>query len=346
MNTRYETGARVFETRAYLLRNGVRYKTVLLRGAPTITADARAEIKKTFIGEVSLPDGADTLNDTLQPYMVLDGVEYPIGEYIITTQTDTVDEFGGSYASIEAYDGCYRAQRYRAETRLHFEAGELYTDVMQRLLLECGVEKVIVSQNPATLSTSREDWEIGTPYLQIINDLLKEINYNTLWFDANGFARLEKPKAAQAGNIKHQYKSGTYSVIKTERTTRFDVFDKYNVFVALVDNADLEQPMVATAVNDNPTSMLSIQRRGRIQAPVQRLNNIASQEELQQYVDRMRDASLMAVQTAEIATAIMPNHEILDVVALDDGIYQEIGWSITLSVDGSMTHILEREVFK
>lgn len=346
MNTRYEAGARAIEARAYVLKNGVRYAPALLRGEPYITADARAELKKSIMGEIQLPEGTDTLNDWLQPCLVIDGTEYPLGEYTMTTVTDAVDETGGIYSSIEAYDGCYLAQRYRAETRLHFNAGATYTDVIQQLLIECGVDKMSVTPNTAALATAREDWEIGTPYIQIINDLLKEINYASLWFDANGFARLGRSALPSAENIRHSYLPGQYSVIQQARTSQLDVFSKYNVFMAMVDSADLEAPMLATAVNDNPTSMLSIQRRGRIQAPIERLNNIASQEELQDYVDGLRDASLMTVQTANITTALMPGHEILDVVALEDGIYQEVGWSMTLGVSGQMTHTLEREVFR
>lgn len=346
MNTRYEAGARAMETRAFVLKNGVRFALAQMRGEPYITADARAELKKSIMGEIQLPEGTDTLNDRLQLCLVIDGTEYPLGEYIMTTVTDAVDEAGGVYSSVEAYDGCYLAQRYRAETRLHFNAGEVYTDVIQQLLIECGVDKVSAAPNTATLTTDREDWEIGTPYLHIINDLLKEINFASLWFDANGFARLGRAVLPRAENIRHSYLPGQYSVIQRAKTSYLDVFSKYNVFMAMVDSADLEAPMIATAVNDNPTSVLSIQRRGRIQAPIERLNNIASQEELQAYVDGLRDASLMTVQTVDVTTALMPGHEILDIVALEDGIYQEVGWTMTLGANGQMTHTLEREVFR
>lgn len=333
------------EARAYILKNGVRYAPLLLRGEPYIAVDARAELKKSFTGEVKLPEGTDTLNDRIQPCIVIDGTEYPMGEYIITTVTDATDEAGGNFSSVEAYDGCYLAQRYRAESRMHFNAGESYTEVIQRLLLECGADKVSVTPNAAALTTDREDWEIGTPYIEIINDLLLEINYASLWFDSFGIARLGKAALPSAENINHSYQIGRYSVIQKARTSQLDIFQKYNVFTAMVDSADMEGPMIATAVNDNPTSKLSIQRRGRIQAPIERLNNIASQEELQAYANGLRDSSLMTVQTTEITTAIMPGHEIFDVIALDDGIYQEVGWTVSLGINGQMTHTLEREVF-
>lgn len=342
---RYEDGIRRLGWRVYLLRNGVVYKNLDIQDAPAVNMDTRAEIKKSLSATVVLPDDVDILNDRLRPVLVIDGVEYPLGEFIIATAVEDTSETGSVSSSVEAYDGCYLARRYRAESRPHFAAGTVYTDKIQELLQDCGITKAIIENCTFTMATDREDWEIGTTYLEIINQLLSEINYASLWFDADGFARIQRAMAVSAANIKHTYRKGRYSVISPKRSAELDVFNKYNVFMAIVDNADLDAPMIAKAVNDNPASILSVQQRGRIQAPVEQLNNIASQDALQEYVNNVRDRSMMTTRTVKIETALMPGHEVGDVVALDDGIYRETGWEITLGVDGQMTHTLEQEVF-
>lgn len=313
--------------------------------APTLRMTADAEIKKSLRARLILPDGTDILNDTVSVRATIDGVENKLGEYYIGTATETTDEYGVKTTEIEGYDGAFRPSRYRTEGIYHITAGAKYTDVVQALLIESGIEKIMVTTSTATIQTDREDWEIGTAYLTIINALLSEINYDSLWFDNEGYARINPKKTLNAETLEHIYQSGEYSILKVSNTKETDVFDKYNVFIAYVDNADNESLMIAKAENNDASSILSIQRRGRIQAPPKRLDNIASQEELQAYVDNWRTESMMSTETLTIETELDKAHNVLDTVQCEDQIYLETGWEIDLEAGTTMMHTLQREVF-
>lgn len=339
------TNLHTFEYHIYVMRNGAEFGEALSVDGPQIEMVSDAEIKKSLSANLILPDGTDILHDTLMPCIIVDGITSVLGEYYIGTYTEQTNDYGQSYTEIEAYDGGFLPSRYRTENIIHFSAGANYVDTIQALLIEAGVEKIIATANSATLTNDREDWEIGTTYLEIINALLAEINYESLWFDNNGFARIAPKRVADPDTVHHKYTSGQYSILSVPRSRETDIFDKYNVFVAYVDSADNDELMIATAVNDDPASILSVQNRGRIQAPPQRLDNIASQEELQVYVDSWKSKSMMSTETVSISTAIDKSHEILDTVQLEDSIYLEYSWSMNLSGENEMNHTLRREVF-
>ena len=107
--------------------------------------------------------------------------------------------------------------------------------------------------------------------------------------------------------------------------------------------------MSATAKNTNPQSPLSIPRRGREIVSVTQLNNVADQDTLQAYADRLRNESMIGGETIRIQTALIPGFGVADVVALH---YEDIAalcieraYTMELRVGGTMSHELERVVY-
>lgn len=252
--------------------------------APQIIASRDATIHTSIKGTFLVNDAVDYLSDELQPVMTIDGQETPLGIYQAATPS-IKGAAGQKRVEVEAYDRCWRVYSNRTETILHLAAGASYLTEIRKLLTACGVALVIATPSDATLQTDREDWDVGTSYLTIVNDLLAEINYNSLWFDASGVARLEPYQEPSAQNIDWSY--GTTDLFLPDRhpgpnfSDEEDIFDAPNVFICVCSNPDLEQPMAATAVNDNPQSRKSTFRRNMRIASLIKVDNIASQEELQ-----------------------------------------------------------------
>lgn len=338
------TDLHTFEYHIYVMRNGAEFGEALSASAPQIEMVSDAEIKKSLTANLILPEDMDILHDTLVPQIILDGTNYVLGEYYIGTYTEQTNDYGQSYAEIEAYDGGFLPSRYRTENIIHFSAGENYIDVIKSLLVECGITNIMATANPATLTTDREDWEIGTTYLEIINALLAEINYESLWFDNKGFAQISPQRTLNPDKINHKYISGEYSILSNSKSREIDIFESYNVFIAYVNNADDGEFIIAKSENTDPESILSIQNRGRFQAPPERIDNIASQADLQIYVDNLKNKSRSSVETLVISTGIDGSHDVLDTVQFEDEIYFEHSWSMTLSADSLFTHTLRREV--
>ena len=361
-----------------LLRGGGFYARLraVEESAPHIRMQGDGQIKMSFSGTFSSiavdvdgrPMDIDWLSDEVQPVMILDGVEHPLGVYIPTTQTVSANSNGG-IANIEAYDRAQRVMDTNSAELLYWPAGTRYLDAVGQLLTAAGITTVFKTDSAAAFTEDREDWAPGTPYLTVINDLLREINYKDLWFNADGAAMLEPAAVPEASQIRHVLDaSDPESMIEQGATRGNDYFSAPNVFEAYVANPDKTGIMRAVAVNDNPQSPLSTIRRGRQIVQVTKLDNIADQAALQAFVDRQRNDSLMAGETVTFTTGLKTDWGVGDVVGLHipahksrlftpDGKVEiedepEItavclsrAYDMELKVGGKMRHTLERVVY-
>lgn len=359
-----------------LLRNGASYARLraVEDSAPHVRMQDDAQIKMSFSGTF-LPVAVDVdgrpmeinwLTDEIQPVMIVDGLPYPLGVFIPTTQNLSIEV--ASRVSIQAYDRCQRVLDTNSATPVYWPRDTLYLDAVEQLLSAAGINTVFTTPNDAAFTEPREDWPAGTPYLTIVNDLLAEINYKTLFFDANGAAVLEPAAIPEASQIRHTLDDAdpeTMVVLPITRTN--DTFSAPNKFIVFCANPDKDENMVAVAVNDNPQSPISTVRRGREIVSVSTVDNIASQAELQAYAERLRNDSLLSGETVTVSTGLMPGWQVGDAVAMhqrprawiertklgkrlvtDPG-FNAIGVSrsfdMELTAGGKMRHVIERVVY-
>jgi len=338
---------RTFAARVDVIRNGAKLTELSFSDAPSLYADSTAEIKTSLKGTFKDNPLLDVFKDELVPVVILDGIEFKYGVYRIGTCSERYDTAGVKYLAIESYDRGFLLTQYKTESVLHIAAGTNYISAVESLLAEAGISLVISMPTAATLQTDREDWDVGTKHIEIVNQLLSEINYDNVWFNSDGYAVLNPYVAPSADRINHTYDGTTeLSVLVRECDSETDIFDKPNVFIAVVSNADLDEPMIAKAENNNPLSVLSTVSRGMRVPQVHKVDNIASQTELQACIDNIRDQSMSGTETATIKTAIMPGHGIGDVIALNhpniQGIFKESSWYIIMAAGQMMTHKIKR----
>ena len=345
-------GVRDFSLRYDILRGQIKYAEARAVGPAAISMDIRRKIKQVFTGDLVLPNQMERLSGRLRPVLILNGVEYPLGQFLLTT-TRQIREGGRCFYRCEGYDLCFLAQRTRVEKRPFFPAGERYTDRIQALLQQCGIQSAIVEDSDEIFATDREDWEIGTTVLDIVNNLLDEINYQSLWFDAAGNARIGPVWEPSVNHIRHRYGPGQengYALVKEAYEREDDLFNVCNVFVVQCENPDRKEMMQAVSVNDDPASALSVLRKGRVMAPPVKLDNIASQSALQRYADLLRWRSMAAQEITVIHTALNPVHQCGDILALEGdlapGVYEETGWAMELAPGGLMEHTLRRILYR
>lgn len=336
--------------RYQVLRDGVPYAELEATGAPTVRFQSGSVITRSFSGVLRKPLAQiNWFTDRLRPQMRLDGAWHNLGVFVVSSIVETYEN-GASWLNVEAMDRALLVNQVSTEGLLHLSAGSRYLEVIKQLLMEAGITSVLADENADVLATDREDWSEGTSYITIINALLGEIAFDPLWFDADGIARLTRYTEPSAENIGHVYRSDEHSVIAGKCSVTQDIYSPVNVFKAIVSNADLAEPMTAVSVNDSATSPISTVSLGRrILAPIVRLDNIASQEALQDYADRLRFQSQLADEKTMFTTANLPDHGYMDIVALEherlSGVYQETDWTMTLSHSGQMTHKAKRMLY-
>lgn len=343
----------VVTSRFEVIRNGAVTEhnlTAVGDDYPTVTMAADGEIKTSMYGVFEHNDNVDYLNDEIRPYYIKDGIEYPLGIYMVGTLTTKHTKYGKDEDTIEAYDRALRLKQTKTETRYYIAAGTPYMTAIQSLIMGAGIPRIRMDDCEDTLATDREDWEIGTEYLTIINALLSEINFSDVWFDFDGVARLERYEAPSSSNIDREYRDDEYSIIAPEYTEEMDIYEAPNVFIVNVSNPDYDNPMTATGINDSMISALSTVRRGRriLATPVE-LDNIASQTALQKYADNLAVKSMFATQKIKFYTAVNPAHGVGDVIGLYNGelvgVYEETDWKIEIRPGALMEHQAKKVVF-
>lgn len=341
---------RTVDYRYQVMRKGVPLVSLSARGMPAIRMQSTAKIMRSMSGSFLQPDMAvDWLTDRLRVGMYLDGAWYDIGTFAVSSLTESYTG-GTDVITIQAMDYALLVKQSSTEGILHLAKGTPYISAITTLLASAGIDTVMAADSNDILTTDREDWDEGTSYLDIINQLLAEIAFDPLWFDASGVARLTMHAEPNVSNVKHTYASGKNSIIAADCNIGQDLYSPYNVFKVIVSNADLETPMVATSVNDSVSSPVSVPRLGRrILAPIKKLDNIASQAALQAYADKMRFESQLATETITYTTANTPTHGYADVVALEherlQGVYQETEWTINCGYNGQMQHKARRILY-
>ena len=341
-----------------LLRGGAYYARLraMMQSAPHIRYDAGGKIKMSLTGTF-YPWARDVdgrrmeinwLTDEIEPHLVVNGRASPLGVYIPTTPREVITG-KYRYIEIEAYDRCQRVLDTNSGDPVYFARGTLYVDAIEQLLSAAGIQTVFTTPNDAVLAEPRE-WEIGTPYIEIANELLGEINYKSLWFDSSGNAILEPAAVPEAYQIRHTLSDLDPDTLVVPGISRqVDLFNAPNEFVVICANPDKAANMRAVAVNENPQSPLSVPRRGRKITKVTPVNNIASQSELQAYADRLRNDSLITGEQIGVNTGLQAGWGVKDVVALHYGDLNCLGiskaWDMELKVGGRMSHTIERVVY-
>ena len=328
-----------------VLRQGGVVGSIAAHDAPEIQCDSASELKLSIRGTFR-HDWAgkyDFLTDRLRPVMILNGEEHSLGTYVITTESPE-SAGGADIAELEGYSELYLLRRTKTEGWLHMAGGTNYVTALLSLLAMAGITNYEAEPTAYELATDREDWEEGTPLLQIINELLAEIGYNSLWIRLDGTVMLTPYTAPTLANVTHTYTAGRFSLIEADCKRTNDRYGKANVFKRICDNVDLGGTMTATATNSDPGSPFSTVHLGRI-LDVQRVDNVPDQAALQDIANRALSESLQTTETAEFYTALVP-HETYETVALDNGgihgIYRETGWRMILAASGQMTHKARR----
>lgn len=121
--------------------------------------------------------------------------------------------------------------------RTYFASGTKYLDAVQSLLVSAGIVQVMATESEAVMATDHE-FEIGTSKLEIINQLLMEINYNTFVIDADGIGILSPYEEPSGARVSLEYLQDQLSVICPQADTELDLYNVPNVFVAVVSNPD------------------------------------------------------------------------------------------------------------
>ena len=308
-------------------------------------ASLATDIKRT--ARINMKDNKDIdwLNDRVQPFCMLkmpDGwVEWSLGIFLLNSPKKR-EQNKQIYRGIEAYDGLQVLLDDKFDSRYTIASGTKYITAINNIFFTLGITKVNIPNTDLTLAITKE-FEIGTPKLRAINELLGELNYTSLWVDERGYYTAMPYIIPSDRAIDYQYKDDELSVIYNGLEEELDLFSVPNKFVVVQSNAETE-PLTSAYTNENPASITSTLSRGRTIVDVREVDNIADQTALDNYTKRIAFEASQVYGHIEFETAIMPMHSYSDLLQIQySGLgindrYVETNWTIPLTVGGRMKH--------
>lgn len=336
-------GKRKVRFQAEIYRNGVPIDTIPISGS--ISYRSEDSIKRT--AQFSIPGEVQTINwlvDRIKPFMIFsmpDGgeVSFSLGMFIPSSPQKIVTQECTTF-EVEAYDLSVILKEDCLIDRLYFSAGSKYLEAIQHLLGDIR-DPIFIEEDSATFPSDRE-FDIGESKLNILNTLLDEINYNTLFINSEGSFVISRYQQPSSNNITYAYNANSLSVIALDAMLQSDSYGIPNTFIAVLSNPELED-LRAIYINSNPESPLSTIRRGRtIVSEIQRPDMVANRDQLNAYVQRMAFEQSQVYESITFQTAVMPFHENNNILYINhpdvNGIFTETSWRFSLEAGSTMEH--------
>lgn len=338
-----------------------------------------AQIKRTAKFTLTETDDIDFLNDRIKPYMRLyvppgrilarqyafysqnqpvlwktlrestqEGwVEFPLGVFLLSSPVRK-DEGRSVMRDVEAYDGLLVLRDDKFQERYTVTEGASYYQAIVDILASAGITRYNIDNTDDTLSRSIE-FEPGREKLFAINELLGQINYTPIFVDVDGYYTSRYYRSPAQRSADYVYKTDDKSVILQGAEEELDLFNVFNSWTVVRTNEE-QEPLTSFYSNTNPDSPTSTVRRGRVIAEHREIENIANQQALDAYVERIAFASSQVYGRIKFDTALMPFHDYQNVLQLEYepleivGKYVELSWSMKLETGGSMSHELRKIV--
>ena len=340
-----------YDFRLDILRDGIKIGEALAESA-RITFKYSAEVMKGIQFDMKDVDMSasgltfDMFTDRIRPVLIRDGVESSLGIYMVMAAPQTMSEVS-DYYSIEGYDETMIVKQAAFETRTFYAAGTNYLTIIQNLLTSLGFSNVNAQPTSHTLA---EDLEaaVGDNYLEFINSLLDAINYQHLYADASGALMLRPITDPAAPEFIYRDNYAFNIIPPIELNT--DIYNLPNVVIGVYSSPDQDDPIIYKKVNDDPMSIISTVRRGYKVVQKIEVWNIASQAEMEAYVDRIAFEAMQTTQKVSFTSIAEAGHEPDSAIQLDTGLvrglFVEKEWQMNISQTSfTMSHTAERKVF-
>jgi len=294
------------------------------------------------------------LSDRIQPWLVLhmpNGgiVEWPLGIFLLESPAREVSD-GIAVRNIGAYDKTIVVEQDKFIHGFFIEKGTNYVTAVTRILNTSGITKINIAETSHVLPSGRE-YGLGTKKHLAINELLREANFSTLWFDEQGVARSDPYIPPSQREVTHVYDTRKDSIITPSFVERLDIADRPNVFIRVAVNLESDEELTSVFINDNILSPISTVNRGRQIPDYATIDSIASQEMLDQFTRRIAIESTSAFEHLSFGSALMPTHGnantllcIFPEIFNTPLKFHETSWEMPLVHDGVMKHEARRVV--
>ena len=299
----------------------------------------------TSTGTLTLDDlgqDVDWLNARCQPWANVNGVEWPIGVYIMSAPVEEHEATGKSWAvtlkdKLSILDEDLLAETYA------LDAGANIVEAVRQLIEDAGEFNHAISADARVLSGPLT-WPPATSRLAIVQELLKMLNYAPLWVDGWG-QYIGRPYVdPQNRPVEAVFEEGAGAIHLPSFKVAKDLSSVPNRLIGVSSSSG--GGLVVTADNDDPTNKYSIPSRNRVIATQEDFEAVDITALAALVVRRMRE--LMAPgSTVTFQHAVVPLRVGSVVGFVSDGVSIEgvvLSTSVVLEVGEMMQTVIQEVV--
>lgn len=284
----------------------------------------------------------DYMNDRIQVIANIDHTPYSLGVFLICSPNREIDSTH-TERKLTCYSKLKILDNDKVTSNYYLPSNANVINAVIRLL---GNNPYRISSCDKTTSTERE-WPVGTSKLDIINDLLDVINYQSLVVDNDGYFTTSKYVQPQDRIVDIKYIEGENSVISPKMTEDFDFFDVPNIFIRCTNDVNISPPLVATYPIQSTNEPVTLD--GRLpNVDIKEVADVADIETLYEICKRDAESARSVYSHLQFSTEINTKHGYLNCIEVDCmGIhdkYIETSWSFNLEAGALMEHTVRKVV--
>lgn len=326
------------EYRIEAIRNGVHIAWVDYTEF-SIQCDAESAVKYT--GRITMrPDERiDMRKDYLRLVMFYEAggitLRFPFVPLKAITTSQNIS--AGILYDVELYDESVMLKDNSMDRNVIVPKGTPYAAAIKQILVDVGFTNITIDPSSKILPTDYV-LESGEERLTLVNNLLREVNYNSLEVDISGTLKSSPYISPALKTVDIQYRADRHSLVIPEKSITLDQYKRYNHFIGYCSHPDLDEEWRFEHKNESPGDPISIRNLGyTVTMPPQQFDNVPDQETLGDLVIRMARETSQSYMTATFNTAVMPHHTVNDVILIQsnglNGRWVETGWEIQIGGD-------------
>lgn len=274
---------------------------------------------------------------------------FPLGVFALSNPKYSVQDEVAT-VSVDGYDLSIILEEIKIDRPINVNVGDQLYSHVDSLISRAGIWGHVIPSFQYTADKQTE-YEIGTSYLTIINDLLKQAGYVPLNFTAIGEAVSFPYTHKDVSVTTHKYWYGEGGNILKGATKDVDYSGAFNVYHFYLSNDD-QLPIIYRLINDDPDDELSVVNRGREITYTEKVTDIIGSTALRQYGERVMAEHSAGYSSFTFDTPINPTHCCYNYLEISypplgiDGKYLETSWEFPLEPGGRMTHTVQLSEFE
>jgi len=263
----------------------------------------------------------DWLRARIRPVVIITDLlnavtaEYPVGIFLPSAPVEQWTATGKSW-DVELLDKCsildsdVPTDASGNPTTFTAQAGTNVIATVSALIAATGESTQAIAPDDKIIPVALT-WDMGTTILKIVNDILDASNYFSLWVDSHGQFQVtpyQSPRnRAPAYGLQGMFSKSELSMMAPEWSRDRDIYSVPNRFVAIGQGDQQEAAMVATAINNDPTSPFSYGNRGRWITEVVTGIEAASYEDLLVIAQRRLAAAVRVTSSITVQHILLPD---------------------------------------